>query len=1522
MSCLGRSYNTREVEPPKIYSNEGIPSCSYINSSLEKGQLKLRSNQQDRSRNVPKEKRKIGQDDSIKKYLSNRGVSGAELFVSEKSTDYCRSETSTEEKVQTWLKCLPDTEDLYVNRDTPILVTADNSVNPLRISVSQNLGDNKAKSFDMDDIETLIVDKRSLNDQERDRNESCDEGSGKPEIGAFTKYLLETYHFEAGSPKPGPSGIKKSHDDAKEKKQEVHRTSLKDNWTSVVQLGKKMRTKKKKFKALNVSIEKARSRSLNDTRKKETAKSLEKNDRKSERRQNRSDSFECKPMIIVPEKERSLKEQTVVQKESPIKSEDISIEGNEQHNASFITLEGERVHIGNLNNNQMTDIIGIAPSDKQFALNSSSDTIIIDSGNQIPSNEVYNERTTLSPSMLDETLFAQIPLSEQLSLKKSAKTKLSESFTRGSVESQLQTVKSDFSRQIDQNEVNTNAKERSVETKLSESPATSIDSHLQTVKSDFSRQIDQNEGNTNAKKRSINTKLSESPTANVDSRLQTVKSDLIQIDQNKGNANATESVDRIIEGKCSLEVGKESRGLFTNPVTSPKALTRNNKKQNRPVVTFKKLGKTFKQYKKSIRFLYLGSTRRKAIIPCIYGIEKVRKNCVCDNVETVQLETEMCVVPVNSVKGFGKSISVTVNNTPIDEEVENITDIKEMKNEQSKESDKNTKPCMSKEISNVPGRSQDSNVLLISLDVNEETKEAQETTSLTRVRMFSPMDDSQLQFLSLGSPMNEYDNVKTNNSYNPSETPKKSKIQTEEECVCSSNSSSVRPKLSSHRKRKRVNSRETSPELSKPSEQAMSTFRNKISAMKDNSDNSALIGGKKQYRRILPLASDSGSPSGVPKLLNNQSSSSNKRKRAVLSDSDDEMDLSVIENWCTSVPNDKYIGKCEVSDSAKASNEAKDKSFSTNCNKNSSKLSSLPQKLADFADNRSNQKCNSSESQGKKKIVLDEDSPDFGSTIDKVKDIKNKGVVSKENTNQCFMQDTFDEAFANVNTADLIVDEEMYEEINKKNESVCKKRKPSITRSNENSNSDKENDFMMSTGRIKIAKNSTIEENVDPVASTSKTSIKIHANDSANQNLSGPNEIVKDSFENDSFVNVTEDYLMLQQFEEDLLGKSLSSKLTFGWQLGTPQKLKRNQKSSTNQKDVEHEVEDDDGEIIENTPDAKKKNMQLANSQQEIVMSTPKTILLRFSNSPSTAGKSSSNFTTPPSTRIQPLCQSTPKTPQSTNSTSFLRRLTFKAIRDTDKSTKNAVNVENNPSGKRQGLCFTCSGLMASQIENVERLARTVNARYVSQFEREVTHVVVMTDENNGANKTLKYLQGIANRKWIVSYRWVIDSIKAKRLMDEEQYEVVDCRTLEAGPRRSRLRDTDLFKQFVFLCVGPYTDISVKQYQDLLRATGASVVESLNALVTETKLKIIVVQADTYEHEIIKWYKETKAISIDHEWIFECISQYKLISLYPYLQELSRPDALALGFPECLLQEDPDCDSASTNDDVTCFGRT
>ena len=67
------------------------------------------------------------------------------------------------------------------------------------------------------------------------------------------------------------------------------------------------------------------------------------------------------------------------------------------------------------------------------------------------------------------------------------------------------------------------------------------------------------------------------------------------------------------------------------------------------------------------------------------------------------------------------------------------------------------------------------------------------------------------------------------------------------------------------------------------------------------------------------------------------------------------------------------------------------------------------------------------------------------------------------------------------------------------------------------------------------------------------------------------------------------------------------------------------------------------------------------------------------------------------------------------------------------------------------------------------------------------------TDEDNVAERTLKFLYGVAAKKWVVNMDWVRKSISEKRAVNEEGFEAMDMDG-EPGPKRSRCSgSTSLF---------------------------------------------------------------------------------------------------------------------------------
>nr|XP_012235144.1 PREDICTED: uncharacterized protein LOC105679600 isoform X1 [Linepithema humile] len=385
--------------------------------------------------------------------------------------------------------------------------------------------------------------------------------------------------------------------------------------------------------------------------------------------------------------------------------------------------------------------------------------------------------------------------------------------------------------------------------------------------------------------------------------------------------------------------------------------------------------------------------------------------------------------------------------------------------------------------------------------------------------------------------------------------------------------------------------------------------------------------------------------------------------------------------------------------------------------------------------------------------------------------------------------------------------------------------------------------------------------------------------------------------ENDTLMNVTQDQAHLQIFEQDLFSSPSTRKTTPKVASEndrevqrTPKRRKLNDRDENAAAEGRHAEEDD---IVENTPERTRKSSESNIKTVESRKSTSHLSAITI-----TSGSSVYN--------MMPLCESTPKVarPAAIGQSKQETILSGSILLPKQTDGKTSENVRQ--LSDRQQLCFVCTSLSKVQVSLVTELAAKHGANYVNQFDRNVTHVIVnTTGERNVARSTLKYLQGIAHRKWIVSYRWVEDCLEREKLLDEGPYEATtfnDGVIGVKGPRNSRLREKDLFEGFTFLCVKPYNNVSHSQYQDLLLATGATVVDSLEDLAKKGGMKGVVIQDNTHDIKTIeRWYHTAKAAPIIVEWIVECIGQYKLLKLAS--QYLSVEDFQAIGYPRELVEE-------------------
>ncbi|KAI9558451.1 hypothetical protein GHT06_015237 [Daphnia sinensis] len=198
-------------------------------------------------------------------------------------------------------------------------------------------------------------------------------------------------------------------------------------------------------------------------------------------------------------------------------------------------------------------------------------------------------------------------------------------------------------------------------------------------------------------------------------------------------------------------------------------------------------------------------------------------------------------------------------------------------------------------------------------------------------------------------------------------------------------------------------------------------------------------------------------------------------------------------------------------------------------------------------------------------------------------------------------------------------------------------------------------------------------------------------------------------------------------------------------------------------------------------------------------------------------------------------------------------------------------------------IVITCSGIPRPQIKLIEDWAQKVGAVVSQTYNCSVTHVIVNVDEENCAQRTLKFLYGVASGVWIVGIDWVHKCIRENRILDEEHFEALDMDG-EDGPRRARQTSQreKLFEAFEFCCQGPFTDVTIEQLNQLLHLCGATTAPSPSELTKRRQYTMIVVQTDDdvnleIERKAADWFNRHKVVSVSREWVLDCLAAYQLL---------------------------------------------
>jgi len=226
---------------------------------------------------------------------------------------------------------------------------------------------------------------------------------------------------------------------------------------------------------------------------------------------------------------------------------------------------------------------------------------------------------------------------------------------------------------------------------------------------------------------------------------------------------------------------------------------------------------------------------------------------------------------------------------------------------------------------------------------------------------------------------------------------------------------------------------------------------------------------------------------------------------------------------------------------------------------------------------------------------------------------------------------------------------------------------------------------------------------------------------------------------------------------------------------------------------------------------------------------------------------------------------------------------------------------------------FVTSNLIPAVRKVVPQFIASLQCKGIGgKVDDSVTHIIVSTGEELEAQRTLKYLQGVASGVMIVSHLWVeACMLDRNNVSRAEMWEVTDEELMGAnGPWRARKRREEgrepILSGYQVLIEGQLDGLDKSSVEDLLDRAGARAVPDKNAFsytAEVTRLVLVDSTAVVGAKLVGKMLRTYKLAMVDKDWLLDTIGGHCVRPILNYtLDTVQREDLKRVGYTGALVE--------------------